>query len=129
MIFTDLKLVFKYYNVAIFQHILCKNYDKSLKKQSEFQLIRGENTKRRGNLRYIHIGIFTIKTRNLDMLPSKWEISRSNGRRWDNISKRESSFQNGRVGTYADGGKDLSWFGKHLVFWKVFYKVLKISNW
>ena len=32
--FTHLKLVKKYYNFAIFQHILCKIYDKSLQKQA-----------------------------------------------------------------------------------------------
>ena len=33
-IFTYLKLVLKYYKFAIFQHILCKTYDKSLQKQA-----------------------------------------------------------------------------------------------
>ena len=33
-IFTYLKLVLKYYNFAIFQHILCKTYDESLQKQA-----------------------------------------------------------------------------------------------
>ena len=35
------------------------------------------------------------------MFPSKREISRSNRRTGDNLSKRESPVQNGRVGTYA----------------------------
>ena len=35
------------------------------------------------------------------MLPPKREISRSNGRRGDNLSKRESPVLNGRVGRYA----------------------------
>ena len=33
-IFTYLKLVLKYHNFAIFQHILCKIYDESLQKQA-----------------------------------------------------------------------------------------------
>ena len=32
-IFTYLKSVLKYYNFAIFQHMLCKTYDESLQKQ------------------------------------------------------------------------------------------------
>ena len=34
-IFTYLILVLKYYNFAIFQHILCKTYNESLQKQAE----------------------------------------------------------------------------------------------
>ena len=41
------------------------------------------------------------KIENLQMFPSKREISRSNGRTGDNLSKQESPFQNGRVRTYA----------------------------
>ena len=33
-IFTYLKLVLKYYNFVIFQHILCKTYDESLQKKA-----------------------------------------------------------------------------------------------
>ena len=48
-IFTYLKLVWKYYNLVIFQHVLCKTYDKSLQKQAEFQYIfkgkRKKNTR------------------------------------------------------------------------------------
>ena len=33
-IFTYLKSVLKYYNFAIFQHMLCKTYDESLQKQA-----------------------------------------------------------------------------------------------
>ena len=35
------------------------------------------------------------------MFPSKREISRSNGRTGDNLSKQESPVQNGRVGMYG----------------------------
>ena len=39
-IFTYLKLVLKYCNLAIFQHILCKTYDESLQKHVKiFSLI------------------------------------------------------------------------------------------
>ena len=44
---------------------------------------------------------FLQKIENLDMFPSKREISRSNRRTRDNLSKRESSIQNWRVGKYA----------------------------
>ena len=44
---------------------------------------------------------FLQKNENLDMFPSKQEISRSNGRAGDNPSKQESPIQNERVGTYA----------------------------
>ena len=44
---------------------------------------------------------FLEKTENLQMFPSKREISRSNGRTGDNLSKRESPVQNGRVGMYV----------------------------
>ena len=33
------KLVLKYYNFAIFQHIFCKTFDESLQKQAEFKYI------------------------------------------------------------------------------------------
>ena len=36
------------------------------------------------------------------MFPSKREISRSNGRTEDNLSKRESPVQNGRIGKYVE---------------------------
>ena len=36
-IFTHLNLVLKYYKFAIFQHILCKTLDESLRRQAEFQ--------------------------------------------------------------------------------------------
>ena len=35
------------------------------------------------------------------MFPSKQDISRSNGRMGDNLSRRETPVQNGRVGTYG----------------------------
>ena len=41
---------------------------------------------------------FLEKIENLQMFPSKREISRSNRRTGDNLSKRESPVQNGRVG-------------------------------
>ena len=54
-----------------------------------------------GVLIAIHIGIFT-KNSNLDMFSSKKrEMLRSNGRMGDNLSKRKSPVQNGRVRTYA----------------------------
>ena len=43
---------------------------------------------------------FLQKIENLDMFLSKLEISSSNGRTGDNLSKRESPLQNGRVGAY-----------------------------
>ena len=39
------------------------------------------------------------------MFPSEREISRSNGKTGDNLSKPESPVQNGRVGTYANDTK------------------------
>ena len=44
---------------------------------------------------------FLQKIENLDMFPSKRDISRSNGRTGDNLSKRESPVQNRKVGTYG----------------------------
>ena len=95
-IFTYLKLVLKFYNFIIFHDILCKTYDKSLQKQvvnMDLQcsfwipIAVTQLTKRRSNLRYILE--FLQKTENLDMFPSKREISRSNRRTGDNLSKRE----------------------------------------
>ena len=57
------------------------------------------NTRRQSTLRYILE--FLQKIEDLDMFPSKRQISGSNGRTGDNLSKRESPVQNGRVGTYA----------------------------
>ena len=44
---------------------------------------------------------FLQKIEDFDMFPSKQDISRSNGRMGDNLSKRETPVQNGRVGTYG----------------------------
>ena len=52
---------------------------------------------RRSNLQYILE--FLQKIENLDMFSSKREISRSNPRTGDNLSKRDSPVQKGRVGT------------------------------
>ena len=82
-IFTYLKLVKKYYFFAIFQRITAKTSWISIY----------------SNLRYVLE--FLQKIENLDMFPSKREISRSNGRMEDNLSKRESPVQNGKVGTYG----------------------------
>ena len=44
---------------------------------------------------------FYKKIENLDMLPLKREISRSNGRMGDNVLKQKSPDQNRRVRIYA----------------------------
>ena len=109
-IFTYLKLVLKYYNFAIFQQILCKTYEKSLQKQAvnmDLQCILciayssyAVKTPK-DEIPYDSILEFLQKIENLDMSPSKREISRSNGRMGDNLSKPENTVQNGTVGTYA----------------------------
>ena len=99
--------------------MLCKTFDKSLQKQAvnmDLQCIlcianssyAVKTPKRRSNLWYILE--FLEKIENLEMFPSKREISRSNGMMGNNLSKQESPVQKGRVGMYDQG---MLWF-----FWQ-----------
>ena len=101
--------------------MFCKTYDESLQKQAvnmDLQCIlyianssyTVKTPKDESNLQ--HILEFLEKNENLQMFPSKQEISKSNRRTGDNLSEQESPVQNRRVGMYvgerlvieADGG-------------------------
>ena len=69
---------------------------------------------------------FYKKNKNLDMFSSKREISRSDGRTGDNVSKRESAVQNGRVGTYDF--KEIIYININIIFiYKYKYLYININ--
>ena len=71
---------------------------------------------------------FLEKIENLQMFPSKREISRSNGRTGDSLSKRESPVQNGRVGMYANVHFSLHNFRHIVSYWNV-KKIKEYYSW
>ena len=68
--------------------------------------------------KWLDISEFLQKIENLDIFPSKREISRWNGRTGDNFSKRESPVQNGRFGKYVQAS----------FYSEVFFNLISISN-
>ena len=105
-IFTYLKLVLKYYNFAIFHHILCKTYDESLQKQAanmELQCIL-----------CIASSSYTVQTPKVEVTCCNtywnfykktkiWKFFPKNGRFWDQTGGRETNFQNGSL-PFKTGG-------------------------
>ena len=111
-IFTYLKLILKYYNFAIFQHMLCKTYDESLQKQAanmELQCILciasssyRSKTKRRSNLLY-NMQCIRNTYWNFYKKTKIWEFFPKNGRFWDSTGGRETNSQNGSL-PFKTGG-------------------------
>ena len=104
-IFAYLKSVWKYYNFAIFQHILCKTYNESLQKQAvnmDLQCIL-----------YIADSSYVVKTPkdevtcdtywNFHKKLKIWACFLQNGRFPDQTGRREITSQNGSL-PFKTGG-------------------------
>ena len=99
---TYLKLVYKYYNFVIFQHMLCKTYDESLQKQvfnMDLQCILCIANSSYA-VRKPKDKVYWNFYKNLKI----WTCFPQNGRFWDQTGDgRQPLKTGGRVGTYDRG--------------------------